>query len=191
MTVPKETTSLTLAHQCPPHKPVPRGLTRSDQPTEVTESPSTERSQSRVTWRKWRVGEPAQSSGPLGAIPPWPRDLGQQSQKDMPRFQGSGSRLYPHDWVPAQNCCGASVAAKALAPGWTTPHPQELLNASHPNPRSPMAHMISLVSPPHHPTGTHTHTWGDTLDTHTQAHGMAHTPPQAQGHTWLVQALHR
>lgn len=27
-------------------------LTRSDQPTEVTESPSTERSQSRVTWRK-------------------------------------------------------------------------------------------------------------------------------------------
>lgn len=27
-------------------------LTRSDQPTEVTESPSTERSQSRVTWGK-------------------------------------------------------------------------------------------------------------------------------------------
>lgn len=71
------------------------------------------------------------------------------------------------------------------------PHPQELLNASHPNPRSPTAHMISLVSPLHHPTGTHTHTWGDILDTHSQAHGMAHTPPQAQGQTWLVQALHR
>lgn len=53
---PSHTTEAPAARPTETPLPAPpnpaHALTRSDQPTEVTESPSTERSQSRVTWGK-------------------------------------------------------------------------------------------------------------------------------------------